>query len=477
MRDSLLNFYHHLPPSLRSLAGSLNGLRLRHWRYGPETERLIEEANERDSWSQERWKTWQEEKLVYVLNRAATQVPYYREQWAARRRHGDKPSWERLENWPILRKETLQENAKAFIADDCSVRRMYYDHTSGTTGTPLELWLSRAAIRGWFALFEARARRWNGVSRYDNWATLGGQLIIPRATQKPPFWIWNASMKQLYLSANHISRRNIPAYIDALNRYHITHMLAYSFSVSSLAREALDLGLSLTNLRLVISIAEPLTSWQRRALREGFNCEVRETYGMAEMVTAASECAVGTLHLWPEVGWLEVMSDGEDVPVPCGTPGRFVATGLLNVDMPLVRYQIGDRGALMTTDKICGCGRLLPALASVEGRVDNVLYTKDGRWLGRLDPVFKAQLPIREAQIIQETLDRVRIRYVPAPNFTPESRRAITERLQARMGPVEVVMEQINELPRTANGKFRAVISNLSAEEKKLLREQRSTDS
>ena len=104
--------------------------------------------------------------------------------------------------------------------------------------------------------------------------------------------------------------------------------------------------------------------------------------------------------------------------------------------------------------------------------MDDILYTKDGRWIGRLDPVFKAHLPIHEAQIIQETLDRVRIRYVPTQNFTPESSRYIIERLQARMGPVEVIMERVNEVPRAANGKFRAVICNLSTEQKKLLQEE-----
>ena len=50
---------------------------------------------------------------------------------------------------------------------------------------------------------------------------------------------------------------------------------------------------------------------------------------------------------------------------------------------------------------------------SLAGRIDEVIYTMDGRAMGRLDPVFKARLPIREAQIVQETLDRVRVRLCP----------------------------------------------------------------
>src|SRR5687768_4406316 len=100
--------YYNFPPLLRSLAASLYGFSLRSWRYGPESELLITEALEREHWSLQRWKAWQEERLAYVLHRAATQVPYYREYWTARRRHGDRASWEYLENWPLLGKNTLR---------------------------------------------------------------------------------------------------------------------------------------------------------------------------------------------------------------------------------------------------------------------------------------------------------------------------------------------------------------------------------
>src|SRR5713101_5601782 len=102
MSDTLLKLYHRLPAPIRSVAASLRGLYLRSWRYGPETERLVEEALEREHWSPERWKAWQEERLGYILHRAATQVPYYREQWTTRRRRGDQTSWGYLENWPTL---------------------------------------------------------------------------------------------------------------------------------------------------------------------------------------------------------------------------------------------------------------------------------------------------------------------------------------------------------------------------------------
>jgi phenylacetate-CoA ligase len=215
-------------------------------------------------------------------------------------------------------------------------------------------------------------------------------------------------------------------------------------------------------MTVALTNAEPVYDYQRAMIAKAFHCPVRESYGMAEIVATASECNSGRLHLWPEVGWEEVIEEG--VAVSRGNSGALVCTGLLNADMPLIRYRTGDRGAIYGGDDMCSCGRTLPLLGHVEGREDDVLWTVDGRRIGRLDPLFKDNLPIHEAQIIQEAMDCVRIRYVPTPEFRPHHEHEIVQRLQARMGLVRVVMEPIAEVPRESNGKFRAVICRLRKE-------------
>jgi phenylacetate-CoA ligase len=126
---------------------------------------------------------------------------------------------------------------------------------------------------------------------------------------------------------------------------------------------------------------------------------------------------------------------------------------------------VGDRAALSAPQQSCSCGRHLPQVASLEGRIDDVLYTMDGRRVGRLDPIFKSQLPVQEAQIVQERLDRVLVRYVPDEGFDEQAARSITERLQDRMGAVEVALEAVSEIPRTSSGKFRAVVCQLPPEQ------------
>lgn len=459
MTEWKIKFYHSMPPVLRTFVASVHGYYLFTFRYGRETEALIEENLGHETWDADQWKKWQEEKLVFVLHRAATQVPFYRDLWSQRRRQGDRSTWKYLENWPVLHKETLRTNPLAFIADNYKSRKLWSEHTSGTTGKPLTLWMSKDAVRQWYALFEARWRNWYGLSRHDRWGILGGQMVTPFTQSKPPFWVWNAGMHQLYLSSYHLASQNVAAYMDAIQSHKLVYLLGYASSLYSLAQLALEQKLNIPVLKAVISNAEPLYAHQRDVISRAFQCPVYDTYGLSENVCAASECSEGNLHLWPEVGVSEILQDGEDIPAKEGDVGRLVCTGLLNSAMPLIRYEVGDRAAIVSSS--CGCGRAMPILKYIDGRIDDVILTPDGRRIGRLDPVFKADMPIREAQIIQESPNRLHVLCVPATGYSEHSGDALIQRLRERVGDMDIILDEVEAIPRSSNGKFRAVISNL----------------
>ncbi len=455
-----LKSYHSLPYPLRMIVASLHGFRLQTVRYPPDTDRSVAEALARESWTSDQWNAWQQERLAQMLWHASRNVPYYRQQWEMRRRNGDHASLDSLANWPVLSKDVLRDFPKAFVADGIKLRSQIIEHTSGTTGKPLTLWMSIDSVRQWFALFEARWRSWYGLSRHDRWGILGGQMVTTFAQNMPPFWVWNAGMSQLYFSSYHLAPQNIAAYIDAIQNHKLIYLLGYASSLYSLAQLALEQKLNIPALEAVISNAEPLYAHQRQVISRAFQCPVYDTYGLSENVCAASECLSGNLHLWPEVGVTEILEDEMDFPALRGETGRVICTGLLNLTMPLVRYEVGDRGFL-STETACACGRSLPILGGIDGRKDDVLLTRDGRRIGRLDPVFKADLPIREAQIIQENLMRVVVRYIPALNCSSTDLDMLVERLHERLGDMEIVLESVEEIHRSSNGKFRAVISNI----------------
>ncbi len=455
----LLDLYHRLPYGGRCLAAGLRGLYLRSWRYGADTPRLVREALERERWSAREWRCFQEEALAALLHRAVARVPYYRRLWSGRPR-GD---WQVLENWPILHKQTVRREPLAFLADDRDPRRMFAEHTSGSTGTPLTLLWSRSTTIRWFALLEARLRVWNGVDRHDRWAILGGQLVAPVEQRRPPFWVWNAPLNQLYLSSYHLEPKNAAAYLEAMARHRVRYLLGYPSAMAVLARMAEEQRLTVPPLSVAISNAEPLYPGQRRAIESAFGCPVRDTYGGAEIVCGASECAHRKLHLWPELGWLEILSVDSDQPLQAGQSGRLITTGLLNTDMPLIRYEVGDRGQLAPAGTACPCGRGLPIMDALEGRLDDVVVTADGRRVGRLDPVFKSDLPIREAQIIQVDRTRVILRVVPAQGFNPGVAAELASALGRHLGPtMEIDVEEVARIRRNAAGKLRAVVSRVA---------------
>ena len=165
------------------------------------------------------------------------------------------------------------------------------------------------------------------------------------------------------------------------------------------------------------------------------------------------------MHLWPEAGKVEIMSDTTDELLLSPEVGRIIATGLLNDDMPLIRYETGDRGSLKAGK--CQCGRHLPMIGQLEGRIDDMIQTLDGRKIGRLDPIFKADIPIQEAQIIQESIDTIRIKIVPDLGY--EHDHLLKKRLSEYLGNMNFVLEKVDQIPRGPNGKFKAVISRVKS--------------
>lgn len=455
----LIDLYHHLPYPLKIAAASLRGYQLRWWRYGRETDWMVEEALEREHWSAGQWQVWQENRLAFILERAARQVPYYREQWQARRRSGDRASWAYLENWPILEKDDLHNQNEAFVAEDCNTKKMFHDHTSGTSGKLVNIWLNRMSVQGWYALHEARALRWNGLTRHDRWGMIGGQLVASFNQTKPPFWVWNAGLKQLYMSAYHLAEKFMPDYLDAIRRHQVNYLLGYSSSLYTLATFIQRKKINSLKLKAVIANAEPIYPYQKQVMESAFDCPVLETYGVAETVAAANECEHGRLHLWLEAGYQELSSPITETDG--AVTGELVSTGLFNSDMPLIRYRVGDIVSLANKGETCPCGRSLPIIRSIDGRSDDLLLTTDGRWIARLTPIFQMNMHIKEAQIIQEQLNRVKVKFVPDPEFTSNDADDLVERIHQRLGNMEVELEFVDQIPREPNGKFRTVICKL----------------
>ena len=90
----------------------------------------------------------------------------------------------------------------------------------------------------------------------------------------------------------------------------------------------------------------------------------------------ATECDHGSLHINPRY-IIEVVRYGDGQPCPPGKTGKLLITDLFNDATPLIRYQIGDLGAVEWRD--CACGRSGPCLTELAGRITDLIVLPSGR--------------------------------------------------------------------------------------------------
>lgn len=438
--------YSYSPYYFKHLFANLRGWQLRYLRYGEKTKHWIQLAEEREYWTTNQWNDWHETQLSKLIDKAQ-KTKYY------------KINNYNYKNIPILDKQALRKNNSDFVVESIKKFNLFKDYTSGTTGTPISIFLKRETIQLWYALVERRWRNWYGLSRKDKWAIFGGQTIINQKNSSPPYWIKNFSLNQIYFSVYHISSHTIKYYVKALVDFKPQYIYGYASSLYNIAYEAMQQGLVLPKVKIVLNNGEILTNQQKELISNAFQAPCRDTYGMSETVAAASECQYGKLHAWPETGIWEILDKKNNLVINRKV-GKLISTGLINKDMPLLRYDTGDLIAL-DKDYNCKCSRTLPIITYIEGREDDCILTGDGRIIGRLDPVFKSNLNIKEAQIIQESIGLFIINVVPEKNYSIKDEKKIISELQKRIGDVKIEIEKFDAIPRDNTGKFKSVISKL----------------
>jgi phenylacetate-CoA ligase len=453
--------YYYAPSTLKEILVSVYGYKLYRRRYGNNYYRnALDDIIDRRSWSFERIQEYQDIKIRQLIKIASDHVPYYRELFNRLKINQDDIQGKKdlIELLPILDKTTIRNAPDLLVDERLRKERLLKYYTSGTTGTPLKIYRSREAEGVAYAYYEARWRLPYHISKDSSWAMLGGKLIIPQAQMRPPFWVWNSGLKQLYMSSYHLSKEFASSYLDELTKRKLDYIHGYASSLYSLALFAEELGVSDLTFKIAISNAEPLYNYQKRQIEKMFHCRVIDTYGSTEWCFQGSECSGKKLHVSPDVGLFEIV-DPSGKSLPEGQAGEVVCTGLINFAQPLIRYRVGDTAVL--SKEQCNCGLNFPVLESVVGRTDDLIVLKDGRRVGRLDPLFKGEMHIAEAQVIQEALDRLLIKVVPLNTWGKSAENLLRRQFANYLGSIKLDIEIVNRIPRTASGKFKAVVSRI----------------
>lgn len=445
------------PVAVQNLIFSTYGIYWKWLRFGGGFRKYARDYHAREFWNAEQWSNYQQQRLRELLAASSQYVPYYRQHWSAEQKQhasvGD------LSALPLLEKSAIRGNERSFLREDMHPRHIKYFATSGSTGTPIKTIWTPEEIRDSLSVREVRSANWAKVSFDLPRATFSGRLIEPDPNSKGPFYRYNAAEGQVYFSAFHLRPDTAKCYVDALHRHQIVWMTGYAVSYYLLAKFVLQQGIRVRGIQAVITTSEKLTLDMRSTIEDAFHCPIFEEYSTVENALFASECEHGRLHVSPDVGVVEILRpDGS----PCNfeEPGEVVATCLMRNYQPMIRFRLGDVAAW--SKETCPCGRAMPVIKEVVGRIEDIVIGPDGRQMVRFHGIFTDQPHVLEGQIIQEDLNFIRVLVVPINEFSDADRENIVGRLRQRLGNnVKFQIELVDMIPRTKAGKFQAVISKV----------------
>ena len=411
-------------------------------------------------WAPETLQTWQFRQLNELLDHAIRTVPYYRAHLKAA---GFEPGraitpgdWSRV---PILTRERLQA-----AGGDLHSTALPKGHgptsvvsSSGSTGRPIRSLGTRVGQRFWDA-FTLRDHIWQRRDLTGKLASIRafatGAATYPRGLRRRD---WGGAVAAAYGTGPAVGLSvvsTVEEQAEWLVRQNPDYLLTFPSALRALAYHCRDRGIAPPRLRQARTISEVLTPDIRAVVRQAWGVDIADSYSANEVGYIALQCPDHeTLHVQSECVFLEVLrSDGR----PCGPgeTGRAVATPLHNFAMPLIRYELGDYAEVGAP---CPCGRGMPVIARVLGRVRNMLRLPDGREVWPLigEPGYVEIPAIRQYQIVQSSLQRLDMKLVCDRPLSGAEEAKLRDIILNRLGhPFEIAFSYHDEIPRGPGGKF-----------------------
>ncbi|MEO6119996.1 MAG: hypothetical protein ABIP12_04835 [Terriglobales bacterium] len=403
----------------------------------------------------------QRRRLGDILRQAYDHCPFYKRRFdAAQVKPSDFNDPACLQRIPILTKLDIQKHQPDMLADNVPEHLRTKNQTGGSTGMPVQFYVDLERIDSRMAS-TARHDNWAGF-RHGDWVAYlwGARLDLISSAR-----LWDRLRNRLVyrrieLNTSGISARDWEVFIATVREKRPRIMLAYAQSAVLFAKHVREKKIDDLHFESIITTSEVLFPEQRQLLEETFHAKVFNRYGSREVSVLASECDHHQgLHVNADSLLVEIEAD-PTIPAP---DGKILVTDLLNRSMPLIRYEIGDLGRW--APEPCTCGRGLPMLQDLQGRLTDFLVMPDGRQISGvalLTCVFADVSELQHVQIVQDTRDEVKLRIVPGVSYEPSVEKRLRERLQHYLqSDVRVSVELCDEVEISASGKRRFVINRI----------------
>jgi phenylacetate-CoA ligase len=421
----------------------------------PQITAFLKALDETQYLSPEHMRAYQQRLLASLLRHARAETAFYPDRLAQVFRAGDAIDWDCWQDIPILTRQEAQENFEALCARSLPpvAGAAIEDMSSGSTGRPLRHLTTDLQYLG-AACCSERFFRWHGLrpealaARIR--ATKHPEAVYPGGRLHRNWRVGHDESPAMDLTIATDTARQI----EWLQRIEPAYLTTYPSNLRELARIATELGKAL-DFELVLTAGEMISDDMRTAIREHFGKEPLDRYGSTETGYISGTCPVSFKHhVASELVLLEIIGEDGNLLGP-GQEGRIVVTPFYNLAMPLIRYDIGDRGVL--SGEPCACGRTLPVIERLLGRTRNMFRFADGTacWPALLSSEMRQFGTIRQFQVVQSTRTDIEFRYVPDRDRGIEDPAGLTTYIRERLHPsVNVTITAVDRIERSAGGKF-----------------------
>jgi len=408
-------------------------------------------------WSKEKLEDYQMQQLEKLLKHAYKNVPYYRRIFNER---GLKPedikSIEDLKKVPYLKKSDFKKNFKDFLAVNKNLSSLTKVNTSGTSGSPIQFYWDFYEYQKEWAFV---CHQWNrvGYSPGDPRIELRGPLI-----EGNKLFDYNLITKVLRLSPRIDNKEVAEFYLDKINSCGAKFLHGYPSIIGHFAVLIKQFNLAIKfKLKAVLFASESIYPWQRKIVEEIFRCRTFGFYGMSEHVVIAGECENNAnYHCVPQYGITEMD------PVT----NEIIGTSFLNYVNPFIRYKTTDIASKPIMFSCNECKRkYYPVFSRVEGRLEDYIITPEGSYISPavITHPFKKIKTIKNTQIIQKSLDYIKVNVVPwndcASDLLQSELLDLCQGLRNILGSnMKIVTNIVDSIQLSKSGKFKWIISDVS---------------
>jgi len=399
-------------------------------------------------------------RVLKMLAHAAETSPFYQKRFAEAGVRVERiQSPEDLKAIPPLTRDDLRTNLEEIYSRKFRREDLMEAATGGTTDTPVPILRSPESLR-WKSAVQWCLNAWAGMRPGDKVFYLWGAR---QDYSENPSWKWRLYdrhlMRRVYAPTSLFNEEVLETYRVMMNDLRPRIVYAYPTPLALFCEYLQKSKREFHHPASVICTAEPLLPAQRRIIEEVLECPLFEHYGSREFSMIAGECeAHAGMHVNPCSAFLEYLPlEGLEDP----DLREVLVTDLMNDGMPLIRYRAND--CVIPESTSCSCGRGFPLIQRVVGRTADLFVLANGDkvpGVSLTNRVLKVCPGLKKVQIVQQSLDRFLIRYVPGPGYATGDIDMLRVNLR-RFLPEDLnwAFEEVAEIPRERSGKTRFCIS------------------